>query len=102
MCLFGLPQTKLHIGKSSDKKLVTQPILKQIVDLVPREIFDKLVLEQDSDRYYKRFDSWTQFVSLLYGLLSRCDSTTEIASGMQALQGKLNDLGSRLLQPKVR
>ena len=63
------------------------------MDLVPREFFDRLVFEQDSDRYYKRFDSWTQFVTLLFGILSRCDSTTEIASGMQALQGKLNYFG---------
>lgn len=81
------------MGKDSDKKLVGQPILKQIVDMVPRELFDRLVLEHESDRYYKRYDSWTQFVSLLFGILSRCDSTTEIASGMQALQGKLNHLG---------
>lgn len=81
------------MGKSSDKRLVGQPILKQIVDIVPRALFDRLVFEQDSDRYYKRFDSWTQFVTLLFGILSRCDSTTEIASGMQALQGKLNYLG---------
>lgn len=81
------------MDKSSDKRLVGQPILKQIVDLVPRALFDRLVFEQKSDRYYKRFDSWTQFVTLLFGVLSRCDSTTEIASGMQALQGKLNYLG---------
>jgi Transposase len=81
------------MGKDSDKHLVGQPILKQIVDLVPRSLFDKLVFEQDSDRYYKTFDSWKQFVTLLWGILSRCDSTTEIASGMQALQGKLNHLG---------
>jgi len=81
------------MGKDSNKHLVGQPILKQIVDLVPRSLFDKLVFEQDSDRYYKTFDSWKQFVTLLFGILSRCDSTTEIASGMQALQGKLNHLG---------
>jgi hypothetical protein len=32
------------MGKSSDKRLVGQPILKQIVDLVPRALFDKLVI----------------------------------------------------------
>jgi hypothetical protein len=67
--------------------------LRQIVVLVPRELFDKLVFEHDSDCYYKTFDSWTQFISLLFGILSRCDSTTEIASGMQSLQGKLDYLG---------
>jgi hypothetical protein len=81
------------MGKVSDKKLVGQPILRQIVDIVPRELFDRLVLEHKSDRYYKTYDSWTQFMTLLLGILSRCDSTTEIACGMQALQGKLNYFG---------
>jgi hypothetical protein len=81
------------MGKDSNKNLVGQPIFKQIVDLVPRSFFDRLVLEHGSDKYYKSFSSWTQFITLLFGILSRCDSTTEIASGMQALHGKLNYLG---------
>ncbi len=81
------------MGKDSNKHLVGQPILQQILDLVPREVFDKLVLEHDSDKYYKTFDSSTHFVTMQFAILSRCDSTTEIASGMQALQGKLNHLG---------
>ena len=81
------------MGKDSNKHLVGQPILQQILDLVPREIFDKLVLEHETDKYYKTFDAWTHFVTMQFAILSRCDSTTEIASGMQALQGKLNHLG---------
>ena len=54
------------MGKDSNKNLVGQPILKQIVDLVPLTLFDRLVIEPDSDRYYKQFGSWTQFVSLLF------------------------------------
>lgn len=81
------------MGKDSNKHLVGQPILQQILDSVPRELFDKLVLEHDSDKYYKTFDAWKHFVTMLSAILSRCDSTTEIASGMQALQGKLNHLG---------
>ena len=81
------------MGKDNEKKLVGQPIMKQIVDIIPRTLFDRLVFEQKSDHYYKTFGSWTQFITLLFGILSRCDSTTEIASGMQALQGKLNYLG---------
>ncbi len=81
------------MDKVSEKRLVGQPILKQIVDILPRELFDRLVLEHKSDRYYKMYDSWTQLTTLLFGILSRCDSTTEIACGMQALQGKLNYFG---------
>lgn len=77
------------MGKDSNKNLVGQPILKQIVDLVPLTLFDRLVIEPDSDRYYKQFGSWTQFVSLLFGILSRCDSTTiTLFSGIMKCVGR--------------
>lgn len=79
--------------KDSSKHLVGQPIFKQILDLIPRNKFDRLVLTHQSDRYYKTFDSWTQLMTMLFGVFSRCDSMGEICDGMQALAGKLNHLG---------
>jgi hypothetical protein len=52
-----------------------------------------LVRKHQSDRYYKTFDSWTQFMTMLFGILSRCDSMGELCDGMRALEGKLNHLG---------
>lgn len=79
--------------KKSENKLVGQPIFKQLLDLIPRNKFDLLVLKYKSDRYYKTFDSWTQLLTMLFGIFSRCDSMGEICDGMQALTGKLNHLG---------
>jgi hypothetical protein len=81
------------MSKSSEKKLVGQPIFKQIVDLLPKELFDVLVCKHKSDKYYKRFSSWTELITLLFGILSRCDSMGEVCDGMRALGGKLNYLG---------
>lgn len=81
------------MGKDSEKHLVGQPILKQIIDLFPRNKFDELVGKHNSDKYYKSFSSWTEFISLLFGILSRCDSSGEICAGMLGLQGKLSYLG---------
>ena len=81
------------MGKDSEKHLVGQPILKQILDLFPRNKFDELVAKHGSDKYYKSFPAWTEFISLLFGILSRCDSSGEICAGMQGLQGKLSYLG---------
>lgn len=79
--------------KNSKKQLVGQPIFKQLLNFVPRNKFDLLVMKHRSDRYYKTFDSWTQLVTMLFGVLSRCDSMGEICDGMQGLAGKLNHLG---------
>jgi len=80
------------MGKDSKKHLVGQPIFKQIINLLPRDKFDELVYKCKSDRYYKRFFSWEQLVTMLFGIFSRCDSMREVCDGMRALGGKLNYL----------
>lgn len=79
--------------KITEKKLVGQPIFKQIIDFIPRNKFDALVHKHQTDHYYKTFNSWTQLVTMLFGVLSRCDSMGEICDGMRGLDGKLNHLG---------
>ena len=81
------------MGKDSEKKLVGQPIFKQIMKMIPREKFNELVITNKSDRYYKAFFSWEQLVTMLFGIFSRCDSMGEVCDGMRALGGKLNYLG---------
>ena len=81
------------MGKDSEKKLVGQPIFKQMIDLLPKEKFDVLVQKHKSDRYYKRFNSWTQLITMLFGIFSRCDSMSEVCAGMRALEGNLNYFG---------
>jgi hypothetical protein len=81
------------MGKDGIKNLVGQPIFKQIIEIVPKSLFNKIVIEHKSDRYYKSFSSWDEFVTLLFGILARCDSAREICDGMAALGGKLNHLG---------
>lgn len=80
-------------SKDIEKKFVGQPIFKQLVDLLPKNKFDILGLEHKTDRYYKAFPAWTQLVTMLFGVFSRCDSMGEICDGMLAMQGKLNHLG---------
>ena len=80
------------MGKDSEKRLVGQPIFKQIIDLLPRNKFDVLVRKYGSDKYYKIFSSWDQLLTLLFGILNRCDSMGEVCDGMRALDGKLSSL----------
>jgi hypothetical protein len=78
--------------KDTEKFLVGQPIFKQIVKKIPRSLFERLVAEYQSDRYYKSFSSWDELITLLFGILTRCDSAREVCDGMMALSGKLNHL----------
>jgi hypothetical protein len=79
--------------KDNKKNLVGQPIFKQIIKMIPRDKFNKLVIRHKTDRYYKTFFSWEQLETMLFGIYSRCDSMGEVCDGMRALGGKLNYLG---------
>ncbi len=81
------------MSKNSEIKFVGQPIFKQIVNLVDAVNIETLVSRHNSDYYYKAYKSRTHLITMLYGILSRCDSMTEICEGMRALGGKLNHLG---------
>lgn len=88
------------MGKDSHKNLVGQPIFKQIVKMLPKDIFDLLVAKCGSDRYYKAFFAWDQLIVMLFGIFSRCDSMGEVCDGMRALGGKLNHLGMDIAPAK--
>ncbi len=81
------------MGKISEIKFVGQPIFKQVINLIEKVNISSIVRSYDSDRYYKAFKSRTHLITMLFGILSRCDSMTEICEGLRALGGKLNHLG---------
>lgn len=81
------------MGKGKEIKFVGQPIIKQILKLVEAANIQSLVNKHQSDHYYKAFKTRTHIVTMLFGILSRCDSMTEICEGLRALGGKLNHLG---------
>lgn len=59
------------MGKDIQKNLVGQPIFKQLIDLLPRDKFDLLVTQHQSDKYYKTYSSWNQLLTLLFDVASR-------------------------------
>jgi len=81
------------MGKNTEIKFVGQPIFKQIMNLVNKVDIHGLIRKHNSDYYYKAFKTRTQLYTMLFGILSRCDSMTEICEGLRALGGKLNHLG---------
>jgi len=81
------------MAKINEIKFVGQPIFKQVINLIEKVNISTIVRAHDSDRYYKAFKSKTHLITMLFGILSRCDSMTETCEGLRALGGKLNHLG---------
>ena len=80
------------MSKNTELKLVGQPIFSQVLKLIDKWSFSKLVKEQNSDHYYKAFKSWDHLVTMLFGIMSRCDSMSETCEGLKGMSGKLNHL----------
>jgi len=81
------------MDKNTEIKFVGQPIFKQIIDLLKVANIPSLIKAHESDRYYKAFKTRTHIITMLFGILSRCDSMNETCEGLRALGGKLNHLG---------
>lgn len=76
-----------------NKKFPGQPILSQILDVIPLTIIKAANRKHKSNRYYKRIPLRVHLVSLLYGVFSYCNGLRELCEGLLACEGKLSHLG---------
>jgi hypothetical protein len=70
-----------------------QPVLSQLLNLIPKSIIVSLSNQYKSDYYYKRFKVYDHLVTMLYSCFHRCTSIREVITGMQASYNKLCHLG---------
>lgn len=75
------------------KKFSGQPILSQILDVVPSSVINSANRKHNSNRYYKKLPLRVHLVSLLYGVFSYCNGLRELCEGLLACEGKLTHLG---------
>lgn len=78
---------------NEDKKFVGQPVLSQILDIIPGSLINKANRKHQANRYYKRLSLRIHVVSLLYGVLSYCNGLRELCEGLLACEGRLLHLG---------
>ena len=72
----------------------------QILQVLPRAVFQRLVDETGAERHSKGFSSWAQCVGMLFCQLAQAKSLREISDGLAATCGKLNHLGLIAAPPK--
>jgi hypothetical protein len=68
-------------------------VFNQLLQLIPRHDFEKLVREHSGDRYVKNFTCWKQFITLLYAQVKGQDSLRDIVTGLNSQSHKLYHLG---------
>ena len=78
---------------SKDPNFSGQPIFSQLLSLIDKRKIDRIAKESGSDRYTKKFDTYSHLVTMLYCIYHKCSSLREVTTGMQACFSKLNHLG---------
>jgi hypothetical protein len=68
-------------------------LFAQILSLVKKPEFHKIVEQHRAEYDAKGFSSWTQFSAMLFGQFARCESLREVCHGLHTLNGKLSHLG---------
>src|ERR1043165_10302394 len=75
------------------KRFAGQPVLSQLLDVIPSSLLNKANRKHQANRYYKKLPLRVHVVSLLYGVFSYCNGLRELCEGLLACEGKLSHLG---------
>jgi hypothetical protein len=75
-------------------------LFSQIIHIIPRSSFARLVHECGAERHAKGFSSWDQYVSMLFCQFAQAKSLREISDGLAVTCGKLSHLGLRTAPAK--
>lgn len=68
-------------------------LFSQIISILDRTKFKKLVTEKQTDKHNKGFNSWTHLVSMLFCQFAKSQSVRDISNGLRSATGNLNHLG---------
>ena len=79
------------MGKSTH--FIGQPMYNQVIKLLDRSKILEISRERGGERYIKRFDCWVHLVVMLYAVIKRFDSLSEITAALLAEARKLCHLG---------
>ena len=69
-----------------------KPLIRQILDLVPRWIFNSCTNTYQSDKGCSKYKTYDQFVALTFGQLNKCQSLNDISAGIGVSEIFIDDL----------
>lgn len=70
-----------------------KPLIRQIIDLVPRWILDSCTKQFNSDKGCSKYKTHDQFVALTFGQLNKCYTLNDISTGIGVCKTFIEDLG---------
>jgi hypothetical protein len=77
-----------------------QPIIAQLIALIPDTIFTEAVVQTNADRYYKQMKAKDHFICLFYAVLTPNSSLREVCKNITLIGKKLLYVGLKQLPCK--
>ena len=74
-------------------KNTNKPLIRQIIDLVPRWMLTRCTDMHKSDKGCSRYKTYDQFVALTFGQLNKCLTLSDISTGIGISETFISDLG---------
>ena len=68
-------------------------VFSQLVEFLPKRVFDCIVMKYQGDKYTKSFSCWNQLLIMMYGQLAGCESLRELVCVTTAHTPKSYHLG---------
>lgn len=69
-----------------------QPIVKQLLRLIPTDLITRTAQKHNSDKYYKKFKTYDHLITMLYSTLSGVSSLRELTTILLACEGRIGHL----------
>lgn len=70
-----------------------KPVIRQVIDFIPRHILHQSIRKYDSDKYCSKYKTYDQLVALLFGQLCKCSTLEDISVGIGVSETFIKDLG---------
>ena len=77
---------------SKDKHFIGQPIFRQLLHFVDQGAIRRLAKFDQADRYVKKLDGQTHFITMLYAVIGGFDSLREVVISLLSNATKLSHL----------
>lgn len=81
------------MGLFRRNKNIKKPVIRQIIDLVPRWMIGSCTKKHNSDKGCSKYRTYDQFVALTYGQLNKCYTLNDISTGIGISETLIGDLG---------
>jgi hypothetical protein len=81
------------MGLFRRNKNTNKPLIRQIIDLVPRWMIESCAKQFKSDKGCSKYKTYDQFVALTFGQLNKCYTLSDISTGIGVSEIFITDLG---------